>query len=166
MIRSHLITSKMFLSRWKETLVQVGIAGKKYKEFLWTPGSEKEKLIGMKLSCEKSIQCILLLHWSWAYMWIVKRGRKYKKKLKLTVTKNGRCRESFIGAAWIRWLFFLFHIFFQSVVHQHKMPSPSQVPKRKTAFSTKGSVSVGLSFSSTLKPKAGGCIFDLVFAVP
>ena len=41
--------------------MQVGIAGKKYKEFLWTPGSEK-KLIGMKLSCEKSIQCILLLH--------------------------------------------------------------------------------------------------------
>ena len=68
----------------------------------------------------------------------VKRGRKYKRKLELTVTKNGRCRESFIGAAWIRWLFFLFHIFFlQSVVHQHKMPSSSQVPKRKTALSAK-----------------------------
>ena len=63
----------MFLSHWKETLVQVGIAGKKYKEFLRTPGSEKK--VGwyeIVLWEVHTMHIVAAFNWeSWAYMWSV-----------------------------------------------------------------------------------------------
>ena len=134
LVRSHLITSKMFLSRWKETLVQVWIAGKKYKEFLWTPGSEKEKLIRMKLSCEKSIQCMLLLHWIEKVGHICKALKEIKKKIRTHGDKEWQMQGVFYRSRLDQMIIFLVSYFFSICCPSTQNAFSITSPKKKNGL--------------------------------
>ena len=90
------------------------------------------------------------------------------KKIETHGDKEWQMQGVFYRSRLDQMIIFLVSYFFSICCPSTQNAFSIKSPKKKNGFIGQMSVSVGLFFSSTLKPleKAGGCIFDLVFAVP